>query len=153
MAATPPIERFMRHVDKSGECWLWTGTTVGSTRRYGSFRSTTNQNDPKVYAHRWIYEQSVGPIPAGHDIDHVKDRGCTSPLCVNPAHLEPVTHAENMRRARLTVCRSGRHDLTSDDAVVWDKLGRRRGCKACQRERGRVRSDATAGAAVSPCSR
>ncbi|AYR02998.1 HNH endonuclease [Gordonia phage Kroos] len=145
----------MRHVDKSGPggCWLWTGMSAGSTRRYGTFRASTKSGDPKVYAHRWAYEYFIGPIPDGHDVDHVRDRGCTSALCVNPAHLEAVTHAENMRRSRLKVCRSGRHELT-DETAVWDRNGHRRGCRACVDERrGRVRSDATAGAAVSPCSR
>lgn len=39
-------------------------------------------------------EWLVGPIPADHDIDHV----CGNSLCVNPAHLEPVTPHENRRR-------------------------------------------------------
>lgn len=111
------------------------------------FRATTSMHDTKVYAHRWIYEQLVGPIPGGHDVDHVAARGCTSALCVNPAHLEAVTHAENMRRARLIVCRSGRHDLTAPDSVVWDRQGRRRGCKRCKAERGRVPSRVNATAA------
>lgn len=47
-------------------------------------------------AHRVAYEQWVGPIPPGLDIDHL----CNVRNCINPAHLEPVTHAENLRRAR-----------------------------------------------------
>lgn len=117
-------------------CWLWGGVTGGSNRRYGYFRPGTRATDPKVPAHRWLYEQLVGPIPEGRELDHVADRGCTSPLCVNPAHLEPVTHAENRRRSRLTVCRSGRHQIT-DETAVWDRNGNRRGCRACVDERRR----------------
>jgi hypothetical protein len=45
-------------------------------------------------AHRFYYEQHVGPIPEGLQLDHL----CRNTRCVNPAHLEPVTGAENMRR-------------------------------------------------------
>ena len=37
---------------------------------------------------------AVGPIPDGREIDHL----CRNHRCVNPDHLEPVTHLENMRR-------------------------------------------------------
>lgn len=53
----------------------------------------------RIYlAHRWYYEQHVGPIPAGLDLDHT----CRVTRCVNPAHLEPVTTTENIRRSSAT---------------------------------------------------
>lgn len=69
-------------------CWEWNGSVhkVG----YG----TINME----YAHRVIYEREVGPIPDGYDIDHL----CRNKLCVNPAHLEPVPHAVNVRRGAQT---------------------------------------------------
>jgi hypothetical protein len=130
-----PMIRFMRHVDKTKTCWLWTGTTVGTRGRYGSFRSTTRASDPKEYAHRWIYQKMVGPIPKGMEIDHI----CRNRLCVNPDHLEVVDHAENMRRARLATCRAGLHDLTDPSNIRWDEQGRRRGCKRCWLDRARER--------------
>lgn len=87
----PVRDRLMRHVDTSGDCWLWTAycddkgygwTTFGLERR-------------TTAAHRAVYEAFVGPIPEGLHIDHL----CRTPRCVNPAHLEPVTQAENNRRA------------------------------------------------------
>ena len=48
-----------------------------------------------VMVHRLVYEQLVGPIPEGLHIDHL----CYNPACVNIEHLEPVTQAENNRRA------------------------------------------------------
>ncbi|WP_369010576.1 HNH endonuclease signature motif containing protein, partial [Bacillus cereus] len=46
-------------------------------------------------AHRYVYENLSGPIPEGMELDHL----CRNPPCVNPDHLDPVTHEENMRRA------------------------------------------------------
>ena len=48
-----------------------------------------------VQVHRLVYEQCKGPIPEGLHIDHL----CYNPACVNIEHLEPVTQAENNRRA------------------------------------------------------
>ena len=86
----PAGERFMRHVRKTASCWLWTGTK--QKNGYGSF----GFKGRTVRAHRWSYEFHVGQIPDGLHIDHL----CRVRNCVNPEHLEPVTHAENMRRAR-----------------------------------------------------
>jgi len=126
------VERFWRSVriaDGPG-CWCWTGKTSGSTARYGDFRIGTKSSDPRVKAHRFSYELLVGPIPDGLELDHL----CRNKLCVNPDHLEPVTHAENRRRARLAVCRSGRHDLTDPVNMRWDGDGNRRGCRLCHME-------------------
>lgn len=134
---TDPRIRFDRHwtADENG-CHVWHSTIAGTKSRYGYFRHTTKPSDPKVIAHRWVYEHDIGPIPEGMEIDHT----CRNTLCVNVEHLEPVTHAVNMERARLTVCRAGLHDLTDPANVVWDNQGRRRGCRLCLRERDRKRT-------------
>jgi hypothetical protein len=95
--------RFWQYVDKSGPaperrpelgpCWIWTGVRH-RTRQYGRFY-VGGRGGRFVQAHRWSYEASVAPIPTGLTIDHL----CMVTPCVNPAHLEPVTQAENNRRA------------------------------------------------------
>src|SRR5229473_3334209 len=98
---TPPRERFTTFyfVDRSSGCWLWIGGTNGRYPLFGISRRT------RVYAHRFSYEEFVGPIPSGLEIDHL----CSNIKCVNPDHLQPVTHQENQRRyADSTVkCRHG----------------------------------------------
>ena len=71
-----------------GPCWRWTGTRDRSG--YGQMK----YQGRRPGAHRVSYELFVGPVPEGLELDHL----CRSPECVRPDHLEPVTHAENMRR-------------------------------------------------------
>lgn len=134
---TPPIVRFMRKVDKTPDGhWLWTGVKGGKApHQYGYFRPGTRPTDPKSPTHRWLYEQLFGPVAADLEVDHV----CKVKLCCNPDHLEVVTSIENARRKRLVTCRAGLHDLTDPARAVWDKHGRRRGCKACASMRDRAR--------------
>lgn len=89
------LERFLAKVDPldppstPGDCWRW----MGHRGRSDYPRFTVDGRS--WLAHRWIYIQRVGPIPEGLELDHL----CRHPWCVNPDHLEPVTHQENMRRA------------------------------------------------------
>lgn len=132
-------ERFLAHVDKRQECWLWTGAKAGSNALYGYFNVVRDGVRRITPAHRVAYEMWAGVIPDGMEVDHVVARGCTSKLCVNPDHLEVVAHAENRRRGRLKVCRRGLHDLTDPESTIWDKDGNRRGCKRCSLDRAKER--------------
>ena len=62
-----------------------------------------------VGAHRYTYELVQGPIPKGWTVDHL----CAVPGCVNPDHLEAVTHRENVRRYHQ------RRALGIRPGVVW----------------------------------
>jgi len=108
---------FWEKIDKAGPggCWLWTGRTH---KGYGTH--------PRIgLAHRFTYEQLVGPIPVGMEIDHL----CRNTMCCNPAHLEPVTRAENMRRQSTaqTHCKHG-HEFTPENTY---KRNGHRSCRAC----------------------
>lgn len=117
-------------------CWEWRGKVNNSGYHVadvgdGTGRATT--------VHRIGYELFVGPIAADLDGDHL----CHRRWCVNPHHIEPVTHRENIRRmpglfgrrARATRC-----DRGHDDWQV-DRDGRRR-CMTCRREAQKRRAAA-----------
>lgn len=70
-----------------GDCWVWQGTLRGGYGRFRAGRKTFS-------AHRVSYEHHVGAIPDGLVLDHL----CRNRACINPAHLEPVTIRENIRR-------------------------------------------------------
>ena len=133
---------FWAKVDRSGPlcpllgscCWLWLGGSGGKggpEQRYGQYRARR--------AHRLAYEAVIGAIPDGRVLDHL----CRNRLCVNPAHLEPVTHQINILRgvghaaenAKRTICKNG-HPLTGENLLV--AAGRRhsrRVCRTCAAER------------------
>lgn len=77
-------------VENDTDCWLWQGVL---TNGYG----VTSRNGRGMRAHRAFYEDFIGPIPDGLEIDHL----CRNRACVNPGHLEPVSRMENIRRGFL----------------------------------------------------
>src|SRR5262245_55497325 len=85
-------ERFMSHVRIAvSGCWEWQGWR--DHRGYG--KATAVGRRGKDWAHRVAYQLFTGPIPDGLTLDHL----CRNTGCVNPEHLEPVSLAENIRRA------------------------------------------------------
>lgn len=64
-----------------------------------------------VRVHRLLYEELVGPVPEGLELDRL----CRNHACANPDHLEPVTHKENMARGLV--------------AAVWEATRQKTHCK------------------------
>jgi hypothetical protein len=132
----PLEERFWEKVDRSAGpdgCWPWLAGRYSTG--YGEFSIGYR----KSAAHRVAYELLIGPIPAGLELDHL----CRNRLCVNPAHLEPVTTRENILRgesgsaknARKTHCHNG-HPLTPGNLTPGPNGERR--CLICNRTRNRI---------------
>lgn len=125
-------ERFWRKVDKDGpvptyrpelgQCWIWTAGKM--PRGYGVFHPTHGKT---TYAHRYAYEDLIGPIPDGLHIDHL----CRVTPCVNPAHLEAVTQQVNNARTCKDECDNG-HAFTEANTYEWQG---HRFCIACRRAR------------------
>lgn len=123
----PLLERWWAKVNKDGPlplyapflgpCWCWLGKP--NDLGYGSIQV----DHRSLPAYRVGYELLVGPIPAGLVLDHL----CRVPICVRPAHLEPVTPGENALRgygvmaqqARKIKCVNG-HPLVGPDAQLYD---------------------------------
>lgn len=113
-------------------CWLW--TAYCNENGYGQFFFNKKQG----LAHRFSYQHFVGEIPDDLELDHL----CRTRCCVNPAHLEPVTTAENIRRgvmnerrkqqaASITHCPAG-HPYEGENLQTWRGM---RACKECKRQR------------------
>lgn len=138
-----PLERFVDKIIPTGRCWVWKGAkNPGRKRKTTPIpRGVFNFNGKAVLAHRWIYQQLIGPIPNGLELDHL----CRNPSCVRPSHLQAVTHSENVKRGtswhhfvqlakKIQNCPQG-HPYNDDNTYIDIKNGRH--CKMCGRERTR----------------
>lgn len=114
------IERVMDRVDALPDgCIIFTGSL--SEDGYGWIRDGERMRR----AHQVAFEAAHGPIPDGLEIDHT----CSVRNCVNPQHLEAVSHAENVRRSRARGCIKRKHPWTPEN-TMWESGSRR--CRACR---------------------
>lgn len=100
-------------------CWLWTGAT--NSQGYGQIRVDGVCHT----ASRVSFECFNGQLAPGMEPDHI----CRVRSCINPGHMEAVTHAENRGRALKEFCRNG-HDLRITRII----LPAGSGCKVCRYE-------------------
>ncbi len=126
------LERLMTRivVDDNG-CWVWQGSIT--TEGYGQIRGGGRM----LRTHRASYEEWVGPIPEGLQIDHL----CRVRACCNPVHLEPVSAKINAERGEgglatavlqraKTHCPQG-HPYLGDNLYIHPVKGSR-ACKTCR---------------------
>lgn len=126
--ALPPRLRSKICVNSDTGCWEWT-----ASRKPEGYGQCTVRRKLR-YAHRYVYETLVGPIPEGYQLDHL----CRIRHCVNPEHLEPVTPQVNTLRgesllaeqARRTHCPQG-HEYTPEN--TYTSSTNHRQCRTCVR--------------------
>jgi hypothetical protein len=155
MARGPKKKPFWDWVNKNGPvpelrpdlgpCWLWLGHRdkrlgYGKYSVYSPEKHAQGLSHSISYkAHRYAWELVNGPIPGGVEPDHL----CFVRNCVNPSHIELVTHRENILRGtgiiavhvRKTHCPKG-HAYDAIDPTRGN--GRWRVCTTCKREYMRV---------------
>ena len=133
-------ERIVKSVSPEPNTGCWLCTLSDNGRGYGRVVI----NGRAMQAHRVIYEQFRGPIPPMMDLDHL----CRMKLCVNPDHLEPTTHRENVKRGLAGATTTARqrakthcpfgHEYSGVNLIV--KPNGARGCRACAKRRDKVRT-------------
>jgi len=117
-------------IDDNG-CWIW--QKYIRPNGYGQIGVLKGRS---FYVHRVAYEEWVGPIPEGLQIDHL----CRVRACCNPEHLEPVTLKVNVLRsenfaatyAKATHCSQG-HEFTPENTYIRPGRGGR-DCNECRRQ-------------------
>lgn len=134
MPAFSPVKERLDRLsirDPNCGCWIWTGCI--DKCGYGKFNV-----GKESLAHRASYKEYVGPIPDDCEIDHK----CKVRCCINPQHLQAISHAENVkladhktghRNTKKTHCIRG-HEFSDENTFieVWNGI-RMRKCKVCTR--------------------
>ena len=125
------IEKFNNSYmpEPNSGCWIW----LKPIDRYGY--GVFSFGGRRMKAHQFAYEFYKGTIPSELEPDHK----CRVRCCVNPEHMEPVTHRENTMRGvssaaingRKTHCKQG-HAYDNHNTRLDAKSGFRN-CRACNR--------------------
>jgi len=118
-------------------CWLWQGWC--DSYGYGRIMDWRDGRKVTRLTHVVAWEYIVGMVPPKRELDHL----CRRPTCCNPAHLEPVTHRENMRRGMpggkgKTHCHRG-HPLSGSNVRITVEGWRR--CLTCEQMANKRRDE------------
>lgn len=136
MARRIPIEQRLQNLIKRvNGCWEWQGRLTYQGYGQTSTGYRTENSRKTRPAHVVSYETFVGEIPKHLVLDHL----CRNKACINPSHLEPVTQAENVRRAVPfrdgakygAFKRSQTHCKNGHEFDYISPIGKR-GCKTCR---------------------
>lgn len=133
------MERFWKKIDRSRECWIWTGAK--DPTGYGRFHVRVGDRYVDALAHRFAYERLIGPVPDGLTIDHL----CRNRSCVNPKHMKLVSVQTNILRGDAPTAHNARkthcvHGHSFDEANTYRPPGsKRRQCRTCKARRHRER--------------
>lgn len=129
------VDRFWSRTKKQGSCLIWTGHI--DKDGYGKF----SIREKVWYAHRFAYTLTKGNIPNGLNLDHL----CRNRACINPNHLEAVTHLINVKRGNAglherikTHCRQGHKYSKKNTRYAKENGFIKRVCRTCKRERARA---------------
>lgn len=106
-------ERLMSKISYEGDCWIFQGCKTANG--YGHIRDGKKMK----LAHRVSYENRYSPVPHHLELDHL----CRNRACVNPVHLELVTHKENVRRGNAGMnykerTRNAKGQFTKDTGLI-----------------------------------
>ena len=128
VARNPDTDRRRRRdpqylIDPVTGCWLWQWSL--STAGYGQF----SLNSKQFLAHIVEYERKYGPVPEGLELDHVV---CSNRQCINPDHVAPRTHAQNIQRSPLAkiTMETAREIRSYKGTATYKVLGERFGLDA-----------------------
>lgn len=128
------VRRLLHNTVEADGCLLWQGAR--GRGGYGvCHKPTYGEHRP----HRAVVALLRGPIPDGHDVDHL----CRVPACINPEHLQVREHLDHCTDNGWNLrshCPQG-HAYTPDNTYTHTASdGRtRRHCRACHRDRQRAR--------------
>jgi hypothetical protein len=132
----------LRHIilpERPNGYWAWGGRC--NSDGYGKFNTSLGGRIYDFRAHRLAYQILLDTIPDGLTLDHL----CCVKHCVNPAHLDPCTRGENIRRAENAAATINRKKTACPQGHPYDlvRKGRngrvRRDCRTCERDSSRRR--------------
>lgn len=132
---TLPLRFWSKVLVCENGCWKWTSCIDA----YGYAQVWMAGKARR--AHRVAYLALIGLVPEGRILDHL----CNKKSCVNPFHLKPTTHRENILRGsglaaqnvRKTHCPRG-HPLSGANLYRNPTTGYRC-CRKCVSEQHRTR--------------